>query len=1784
VTDLAVGRGLVQRWRAGPGDTAPAPPGPAPISTAQRGILIFERLRPGTAVFNLCYAVRHAGCLDEDRLDLALSALLRRHPALRATFIEGDAGPVRIISDDVAVATRWADLRHLPESQRWTAALERAACASAEPFDLASGPLVRVHGYRVADDERLLVFVAHHLVCDGGSMRFLLGELDPAYRAELDGVVPSPVPAPADPAALEHWRTRLAGLPRLDLPAKRGHPSQPTFRGGSVPIAMPADLVAAAERLARDEKTTLFTVVLAAFQVLLGQHTGQSDFAVGCPEAGRSRPGYHGAVGLLSDLLVLRADLSGRPSFREVVRRARATCLEAMAHRGVPFEDLVAALEPGRHLDSPLVQAGIAFQGDWGDPTLAGSPLEQVVLPRPALRYDLDLHLWRSGGGLRGTWDYGADTFDQATATRMAQRLPAVLGRGLADPDTPLGQVDLLAGEERALLDEWGRGPTPETPDVSLVDLFAAQVARTPEAVAIEDPRRRLTYRQLNERANQLAHLLHGRNVEPGDIVGIRLGRTADLAVAMLGIMKAGAAYLPLDPAYPAERTDYMVRDSSARTVVTETELDALEHQPISDPDAGPVPPDSLAYVLYTSGSTGRPKGALITHRNAVPVALWGAQAFTAGQMSRVLASTSICFDVSVFEFFGTLCTGGTVVVVDNALALLADPPVVTMICAVPSAARALVEARALPPSTRVVCLGGEAVTRTLVDDLYATGHVEAVVNCYGPTEDTTYSTFAVLQPEEQPPPIGALLPHGRGYVLDGDLRPVPVGAVGELYLAGRGLSQGYVNRGALTASRYVADPQAPVPGDRMYRTGDVVLYRSDGALLYLGRRDFQVKVRGQRIELGEIETVLQGHPDVADAVVRLYDGRLVGYVTARGPGDPDLDGIRAHLRRTLPVVMIPSSLVLLPELPQTPNGKVDRLALPAPDAPVALGGDPPRGADEELVARVWRDVLGLDTVGRDDDFFDLGGDSLLAGDVLNRLRERAGQGLPLRLVFENSRLADLAAVLPAHGASLIGDTVPPRPPDAPPVLSFEQQRTWLECQLRAGTAYNVHGRQWLRGPLDVAVLERSIRSIIERHEVLRTVFPIAGGLPEQRVTEPDPCWRIAVEDRSGPESGGEAAAERLADAQAAMSFDLARGPLFRCLLIRLSDTSHLLCLTVHHIVSDGRSVGLILRELSALYQAGGVAEQAGLPRLPVQYRDYAVHQRTALTEESLAAPIGYWRDRLSGAPPALALPTARRRLPSQTNAGGKVRATLGVDEAAALQKLCRVHGVTPFMAMLAALATVLRRWSGQEDLVIGVPVDTRRAAGTEVLVGLFVNTVPLRIDLSGNPAFSELLSRVRQTAVGGYVTYGDTPFDVLVGKLRPVRDPARTPLFQVLLNMIEDADDEWRLPGIVTETPGLPAQPSKFDLNLDVHPHGDCYWLDLLYNAERFESSAMRTLLGQLAAVLAAACEDPSRSVLELELQGPAEEDISAPGQGAPSSAEACDLGAGDRVAIVGEHAGLLSFVRSAGAAALLPDEATTSDPDALVTWLRNCGATAVFLPAPLLRSLEPDRAGIASPLLRLVLLDNRGDLTAHDVGRARRLAPGCRVVALYRPAAGAAPVAGYAVPDAWSPSSAPLRVPAGTELSGRLAALRNPAGRPAAIGEVGHLWVDGVRTAELVRRRPDHVLELADPGAASSPSEPGRWPGDTLETVAVLRDLPDVQDAIVTAGPDSAGRPVLIAYLASQGRTVDLRRLRQRLVTHLPEYLIPRHIVPMGRLPLTAAGDYDIAALPPAGDEVPE
>jgi non-ribosomal peptide synthetase component F/acyl carrier protein len=960
----------------------------------------------------------------------------------------------------------------------------------------------------------------------------------------------------------------------------------------------------------------------------------------------------------------------------------------------------------------------------------------------------------------------------------------------------------------------------------------------------------------------------------------------------------------------------------------------------------------------------------------------------------------------------------------------------------------------------------------------------------------------------------------------------------------------------------------------------------------------------------------------------------------------------------------------------------------------------PPRTPYEEAVAAIWRDVLQRSDIGVFNDFFDLGGHSLLAIQVGTRIRKTLGVDISVKDFFESPTVAALAAALAAaHGQSPARPPVTRRTQEAGSVLSYDQQRLWLENQLRPGAAYNMHGRRRLRGDIDVAALERSIGSILVRHEVLRSRFPLANGRPVQVVDEADEQWRMSFEDLSGLDGDRERerAARRLADRHAIAPFDLATGPLFRCLLIKLGATDHLLSVTMHHIVSDAWSVGLFLRELTELYLVGGDITEADLPPLPVQYRDYAVWQREWLTGQALEAELGYWRRHLDAAPPALALPVAGRRSPSQGAVGGRVRSSLSGEDTAALRELYRTHGVTLFMALLAALATVLRRWSGLEDLVIGAPIATRNDAETGLLIGFFVNTLPLRIDLSGDPSFAELLERVRTVALEGYA-HGEAPFDALVKLLLPPRDPTRTPLFQVALNMVDIPEENVRIGDVSVEAEEDPVLPSKFDLLLNVLQSGDALHFELTFHGDRYDTAMMRVLLGQFGSLLRAVAADPGKPILDYPLETgtgagqphgpephpagrrhalptgdkvavsgpdgewtyqrlsgaagrvaqllaergqeagrhvgvvkrrsggfaaavlgcmragvqfsvtkdatrlpgicalldpdppdtPAEEVIdlrpllrdraTAPAESpVPDpwpddwAAGRFDLSAADRFAVLSGSSCLtvsaLCTVRSAGAALLIPDDETMSDIGAMTGWLESNSVSVIYLSPALLRAMAAREPAIRLPALRYAFVANTGELTCRDADALKRISASCRCISVHGVAVTGQPLAVFAVPGSWHQDAAPLRVPLGTFTDGARASLLNPAGRPTAIGELGEICFAGQPTGDRARRLHDGTLEFA-----------GRY-ADPAETTAALRDLPGVRDAVVTEYPGIDGLATLTAYIAGEDPALSVAGLRQFLITQLPEYLVPEHLVLLGRLPLTQDGDYDLAALPVPG-----
>jgi amino acid adenylation domain-containing protein len=1499
--------------------------GALPLSFAQERLWFIDRLEPGSATYNIPAAMRLAGAMDERALERALGEIVRRHEALRTAFAEVDGSPVQVVAPFGGFALPVEDLSALGEADREAVVGRRAGEEAARPFDLSAGPLFRAALLRLGAEEHVLLLSMHHVVSDGWSMGVLFRELSVLYETYRQGGE-SPLPELgvqyADYAvwqreqlagdALErqisYWREQLAGAPELlELPTDHPRPPVQTYQGATVPMELPLELLERLQALGRSESATLYMTVLGAFQVLLSKYSGSEDIVVGSPIAGRTRREVEELIGFFVNTLVLRTDLSGDPPFREVLGRVREATLGAYEHQALPFEKLVTELQPERSLShSPLFQVMFTLQNVGGaGGGLPGLQASGADTELKSAKVDLSLELAATPRGLQGGLIYRTDLFERGTVERMLGHLARVLEQVAADADVRTSQLDLLGDTERSLVLEAWNGTAAEVPaDRCIHELFESQVARTPDAVAVHFEEEALTYAELNARANRLAHHLRGQGVGAEVRVGVLMERSLEMVVSLLAVLKAGGAYVPLDPGLPAERLAYMLDDSAVPLVLVQAALrgavpardgvdvlavDALAErlaaEAVENP-AGVAGPDSLAYVIYTSGSTGRPKGVMNQHRGVVNRLVWMQAHFGIGADDVVLQKTPFGFDVSVWEFFWPLQQGATLVMArpdghrDPAyLRDVVEREGVTTLHFVPSMLQPFVEAveAGRCASLRNVVCSGEALPPALVRRFYDrfAGPV-VLTNLYGPTEAAVDVSWWACAREDASGmvPIGRPVWNTALYVLDSSLKPVPVGVPGELYIGGVQVARGYQARAAMTAERFVPDPFSADPGARLYRTGDRARWRTDGAIEYLGRLDFQVKVRGFRIELGEIEATLRQAPGVTDCAViaraEAGEQRLVAYIV----GEAEAEALRAHVRRSLPEYMVPSAFVFMDALPLTPNGKLDRKALPAPE--YAADADryvAPRTPTEEVLAGIWAEVLRLERVGAMDDFFDLGGHSLLATRLASRVRSELRVELPIRAVFEHSTLGALAAEVDRLRRGAAGVEAPPIVPvprDGDLPLSLAQERLWFADRMEAGSAtYHMPLFVRLEGELDEDAFRRALDELVRRHESLRTSFPLVDGFPVQRVAPPAPAELTFYDLSALRDDERKDETVRLVREQARIPFWLETGPLFRADLVKLGEGDHLFLATLHHAIADGWSLDLLWHELAALYGSFSRGEASPLPEPRIQYGDFSVWQRAWLQGEVLERQVAFWRQTLEGAPSLLELPADRPRPAVQTHNGAVEGAFLPREVADGVLALARQEGATLFMVLLAALDLVLSRQSGQEDVVVGTPIAGRTRAETDRVVGLFLNSLALRVSLAGDPAFRDLLRRVRDTTLDAYA-HQDAPFEAVLEEIQPERALDRTPVFQVMLNLANFAGA-----GEVTEAPsgfgglrvrgvdqGAGVLGAKFDFTLYAGEGPEGIDLQLVYNTDLFDPTRMAALLAQFAAVLKQAVEDSSRPV----------------------------------------------------------------------------------------------------------------------------------------------------------------------------------------------------------------------------------------------------------------------------------------------------------------------------------
>ncbi|HWS86509.1 MAG TPA: amino acid adenylation domain-containing protein [Pyrinomonadaceae bacterium] len=1490
--------------------------GPLPLSFAQQRLWFLNQLEPGNPFYNIPSAARLEGRLDVAALEQTLTEIVRRHEALRTTFASEGGEPVQLINPAEPLTLPVTDLSALPEVEREAEARRLVQEEALRPFDLAASPLLRASLLRLAEEEHIALFTMHHIVSDGWSMGVLIREVASLYEAYTAGQE-SPLEelsiqyadyaywqrawlqGDALERQLDYWREELADAPALlQLPTDRPRPAVQTFNGANQPFILSPQLSEALKELSRREGATLYMTLMAAFQALLHRYTGQGDILVGSPIANRNRGETEALIGFFVNTLVLRGRVVPGESFRGLLRQVRERTLGAYAHQDVPFEKLVEELRPERSLShSPLFQVMMVWQNTpREEPGLGGLRLSPVGGESATAKFDLHLAMSEGAGGeVRGVLEYNTDLFDAETVGRMVSHFERLLAAVAADPEQAVGELPLLSHEERSLLlAEWNDTAAAYPSDKSIHRLFEEQAARTPDAVALVFGDVELTYAELNGRANQLAHYLQSLGVGPESLVGVMMERSPEMVLSLLGVLKAGGAYVPFEPTQPSKRLAAMAEDARPSVLLTQESLRAhvpagvegvvcldaewaeVERQGAHNPTGGVVA-DNCAYVIYTSGSTGRPKGVAITHRSAVAFIAWAAETFPAEDFAGVLASTSISFDLSVFELFATLARGGRVILVENALQLASAGAAegVTLINTVPSAMAELVRMGAVPESVRVVNLAGEALKNQLAQGVYEQTAVERVYNLYGPSEDTTYSTYTLVERgARREPTIGRPVSNTRAYVLDRYMQPVPVGVAGELHVGGAGLARGYLNRPNTTAEKFIPDPFSQEPGARLYRTGDLARFLPDGDIEFLGRVDFQIKLRGFRIELGEIEAALASHPAVREAVAVVRedggDKRLVAYLVADAPA-PAAE-LRQYLRERVPDYMVPSAFVLLEGMPLNANGKVDRKALPAPGVEMmGRAYTAPRTPVEEELAGIWAEVLRVERVGVEDNFFELGGHSLMATQIVSRVRKALGVDLPLRMLFESPTVEGLARHVEAALSQSRADSAPPlvaREPGAPLPLSFGQQRMWFLNWLEPNNAfYNIPIALRMRGPLDAAALARAFEQIVERHEVLRTRIVEQEGEPVQvLMTAAEALDDLPVVDLShlGADER-EAEARRLAQEEVRRPFDLAAKAPVRCRLLRLADDEHVVLFTMHHIASDEWSGGVLVRELGLLYDAytGGV--EAALRELPIQYADYAAWQREWLQGEVLDSQLGYWRRQLGGAT-TLELPTDRPRAARAGGAAGRRTLKLSAELSEGLKELSEREGATLFMTLLAAFDVLLARYAGQSDVVVGTPIANRHRAETEGLIGLFLNTLVLRTDLSGDPTFREVLGRVRETALGAYA-HQDVPFEMLVEDLRPGRDMSRHPLFDVMFIVQREGGERLKLRGLEMEPLGVRGETARFDLTSHVRERGDGLWWTLAYRAGLFDEATIERMLKHLGRVLEEIVANPAARVHDLEL-----------------------------------------------------------------------------------------------------------------------------------------------------------------------------------------------------------------------------------------------------------------------------------------------------------------------------
>ncbi|WSY64879.1 amino acid adenylation domain-containing protein [Nocardia sp. NBC_00881] len=1515
-----------------------------PLSAGQRRMWFVQMRDPENTALNICVAYRLTGALDESRLRAAVGAVVARHTILRTTYgVDAEGEPYQVFNDDLAVPWQSHDLSDLTEQSRNRRVEVLARREFGRPFDLASELPLRITLMRTGIDEFVLVLVIHHICWDDESWEVFFAELSAAYIG--DHTIPDPamqfvdvevVERPADPgdAEVDYWRTALRPIPEpLELPGSAA--VSPSKQADRCARLLPKNLLDRIDTFAREHAATPFMVLLAAFGAVVHRYTATSDFLVSVPVIDRRTDAAKSLVGYFGNTLLIRETVRSDDTFATFVESTRDVCLGAFAHQRVGIDRVVREVNPDRIMGHDgmerLVRLGFSVRKTGEALALPDIVAEQLDLGASMAQVSLALAVVRDASGARVEAEYRIDELAGPLVERLLAHFVQLLESALAQPDRRIRELDLLGDSDRAAILDMSHGGLVDMSPNTLVAMLEERVAAAPHACALLSDTLELTYGELNRRANRLAHWLISANVGADDIVGLTLRTSVEFIVAVLGVLKAGAAYLPIDSAYPADRIAYLVEDARPKLILGHAELATAETAAArlseSDPtDADrirPLRPGHLAYVIYTSGSTGKPKGVSVSHAAiAEHVSTFGAEwGMTAAE--RVLQSSSVSFDASLLDIFVTLASGACLVVPKpdafgdiRYVADLITRHGVTVLHMVPSMLSTFLllpevaEWRAL----RRVPVGGEALLGEVADRFAKIFDAE-LRNHYGPTEAVVCSThLTVVGPQGTGiVPIGIPNQNVHAYVLDEALQIVPNGVVGEIYLGGAQLARGYMGRSDRTAERFVADPH--IPGGRMYRTGDLARRNVLGELVFVGRADEQVKVRGFRIELGEVEASITTHPQVGHCVVVLVDDPVAGpmlaayVVPARGDkGDAavDLDQVRAHAAGGLPDYMVPSAFAVIDQIPLTTNGKLDKRALPAPTRVVDRRRREPATATEQRMCAIFARLFTIDEVGADDSFFELGGHSLLAARLVALIRAEFGVELEVRAVFDAPTPAGLAARLvtwfrdelgidldaleqdegvdgfgeameavaaePAARAARPGLSRRSRPERIP--LSYAQLPMWFQYRMEgASAAGTLPFVLRLDGPLDTAALTAAVGDVVARHEALRTTFPEEAGVPYQLV---HPTMEIPV---AIVEIATDRLAEELAEA-ARYRFVLDSEPLIRATLLVLDADTHVLSVVAHHIVVDHSSLAVFQADLVTAYRARiGTGSAPQWAPMPIQYPDYALWQRDVFDSDPAGLPasaygralVEYWRTAVSGLPDAITVASDHPRPAVLGNRAEIVVRTVSAARRGDLQALAEHCGASEFMLYQTVAATVLHKIGGGDDIPIGTPIACRIDEAVGNLVGLFANMVVLRNDFSGNPTLRDLVTRGRSVVLDAF-DHQELPIERLVEVLNPVRSRSWHPLYQVMFHF-RGAD--WVPEPVELTDNGTTITPLPVtfdiafrDLNLSLDVQPDGSMdVRLGVNTDLYEPETAHLIVDALMATLDAFATAPERTVSELEV-----------------------------------------------------------------------------------------------------------------------------------------------------------------------------------------------------------------------------------------------------------------------------------------------------------------------------